>query len=223
MMFYTSQSSIPLKRQCHDQKMGIFSQCQRKYIKWKYIFGSKAFTSIGNIVLSIFVVFMMAFIFSTQLKQNIYVDKNLSNIYENNNVIKKIRTSEKNSTKEKVYKTINNWQLSYAHNNVEVLPVLSPLRDSQWTKYKSNQLIKWTEKPFNFIHERLKELDSENRKEYGYDSLDNVSAGDLGAPVELKGHLKEESYVKFSEHQINVVASDIMSLNRRLQDVRPHK
>lgn len=223
MMFYTSQSSVPQRRQCHDQKMGIFSQCQRKYIKWKYILGSKAFTSIGNIILTIFVVFMMAFIFCTQMKQNADMNENLTNIHDNTKGIEEIKTSRKNSTKDKVYKTIQNWQLSYAQNNVNMLPILSPLRDSQWTKYKNNQLFEWKEKPFNFVHERLKELDSENQKEYGYDSLDNVSSGDLGAPVELKGHLREESYVKFSVHQINVVASNVMSLNRRLQDVRPHK
>lgn len=42
----------------------------------------------------------------------------------------------------------------------------------------------------------------------------------LGRAVVIPEHLKEESEKRFPEHQFNIIASDMMSLNRSMPDVR---
>ena len=101
-----------------------------------------------------------------------------------------------------------------------MLPKLSSLRDPQWLNYSDNELFDWSEVQFNFVHQRLKELDIENRKASGYYLASNSNYGDLGSPIILSGKLRDEARDKFNIHQINVVASNVMSLNRRLPDVR---
>jgi len=44
--------------------------------------------------------------------------------------------------------------------------------------------------------------------------------GDLGAAVEIPAHLKEEAKRRFTEHQFDVVANELMSLNRTMPDIR---
>lgn len=221
-MFFGDRISIPLRRQYHEQKGGLFSLCQRKYIKWRYIFCNKASNAIGTVVWSIIGVFIMIFLFSSHLKQNVFIGTSPLSVHKNYISDNRIQPNNNNSTKSRVYKTIHKWQLS-AFSDVNMLPKLSSLRDPEWLKYPNNELFKWTEKPFNFVHERLKELDIENQKEFGYYSATNSKYGDLGKPVVLKGHLREEAAAKFSIHQIDVVASNVMSLNRRLQEVRESK
>ena len=219
-MYFTDYNSIPLRRQHHDHKGGLFSPCQRKYVKWRYLFCSKASFTISTLIWSVVGVLTMAFIVSTNIKQNIFMDTSLPEMPNNYNINERLKANY--STKERVYKTLESWQLS-AHSDINKLPKLSSMRDDRWKHYPSDQLFDWIEKPFNFVDERLKLLDIENQKEFGYYSKEYSKYGDLGAPIELKGNLREESSAKFSTHQIDVVASNVMSLNRRLQEVRNPK
>lgn len=42
----------------------------------------------------------------------------------------------------------------------------------------------------------------------------------LGKAVVIPDDLKEESEKRFPEHQFNIIASDMMSMNRTMPDVR---
>ena len=78
--------------------------------------------------------------------------------------------------------------------------------------------------PLNFVHDKLKGLNVENQKEFGYyEAASKINYGDLGSNISLSGRLGEEASAKFNVHQINVVANNVMSLNRRLPDVRNPK
>ena len=44
--------------------------------------------------------------------------------------------------------------------------------------------------------------------------------GDMGVAVDVPTNLRDEERRKMEKHRMNVVASDLMSLNRRLPDVR---
>jgi hypothetical protein len=46
--------------------------------------------------------------------------------------------------------------------------------------------------------------------------------GEMGKPVKMKSHQQEEMKEKFKENQFNLLASDMILLNRSLSDVR-HK
>ena len=225
-MFLSDRISIPPRRQTHEAKNGLFSLCQRKYIKWRYVFCSKASTSKETVFWTVVGILIMVCVLSSHLKNNqSMLDTDDLHDMIRDHYDKAKQRSSSNSTKDKVYKTIQSWQLSQLSNSNDInkLPKLSPLRDSKWTSYDSNELFEWTEKPFNFVDKQLKLLDIENQKEFGYHSELNSKYGDLGTPIQLKGALREESSSTFNIHQINVVASNHMSLNRRLQEVRNPK
>ena len=42
----------------------------------------------------------------------------------------------------------------------------------------------------------------------------------MGEPVDIPKNLQSEAKKLYSKHQLNIVASDLVSLNRRLPDVR---
>ena len=42
----------------------------------------------------------------------------------------------------------------------------------------------------------------------------------MGEPVDIPRNLQSEAKKLYSKHQLNIVASDLVSLNRRLPDVR---
>lgn len=227
-MFRNILISIPLGRQHHRHKCALFSFLKRKYIKWRYRLSTKAtrvFVTTAWLIISVFIV---AFIFPSHLKQNISHEVDLSIVNDHYGLSDVLSSLSHNrippnlidNTKQKfVYKTIRNWQLS-SGDNVNMLPKLSSLRDPQWLRYSDNELFEWNEVEFNFVHERLKDLDIENQNETGYYTTSNSTYGDLGSQVILSGNLWEEARAKFNIHQINVVASNIMSLNRRLPEVR---
>jgi len=48
----------------------------------------------------------------------------------------------------------------------------------------------------------------------------NKMPGDMGKPVVIPSDRQEESKEKFKIHQFNLVASEMMSLNRTLPDYR---
>ena len=47
-----------------------------------------------------------------------------------------------------------------------------------------------------------------------------VRHGDLGVAVVVPAELRDDERLKMERHRMNVVASDLTSLNRRLPDVR---
>ena len=116
-------------------------------------------------------------------------------------------------TQPQIYKHIASWMLQHS-NDTTKLPVLSSLRDNTWLNYSKNELFIWKDLPSHFVSEVLERLDNK----FSYDRNNNY--GDLGAPVHLPDSLVKGAKNKMSLHQLNVVASDIMSLNRRLKEMR---
>ena len=121
-----------------------------------------------------------------------------------------------NNSNPSVYGKILSWSLK-GYQDTNRLPKLSALNDSSWLRYSKYNLSKWYKVPNHFVHEQLRTLSS------SYFERKNTSYGDLGEPILLKGDLLEESKSKMSLYQLNVVASDVMSLNRRLKDMRPSR
>ena len=116
----------------------------------------------------------------------------------------------------KVYQEIASWSLQ-AVNKTVTLPKLSSLNDKGWLKYFKNELFSWSEYPIDFVHDDLEKLNSISHEQH------NSSFGNLGKAVIVPEKLAKQSKEKMSLHQLNVVASDIMSLNRRLEDMRPSR
>ena len=123
---------------------------------------------------------------------------------------------ELNRQPNKIYQEIASWSLQ-AVNETNTLPKLSSLNDKNWLKYSKNELFSWNEYPTDFVHGDLEKLNSLSHNKY------NSSFGYLGKAVILPENLDKKSKEKMSLHQLNVVASDIMSLNRRLDDMRPSR
>lgn len=68
--------------------------------------------------------------------------------------------------------------------------------------YRPGQLKKW--RPAPVVRENV------------------AKPGEMGKPVKMKASQQEEMKEKFKENQFNLLASDMISLNRSLADVR-HK
>ena len=121
-----------------------------------------------------------------------------------------------NNSNTSVYDEILSWTLKGYQDTIR-LPKLSALNDNSWLRYSKYNLSKWCKVPNHFVHEQLRTL---SRSDF---ERKNTSYGDLGEPILLKGDLLKESKSKMSLYQLNVVASDVMSLNRRLKDMRPSR
>ena len=115
-----------------------------------------------------------------------------------------------------VYDIILSWALK-GYKDTNRLPKLSALNDNSWLRYTKHNLSKWYKVPNHYVHEQLRTLSSSDFERK------NTSYGDLGEPILLKGDLLKESKSKMSLYQLNVVASDLISLNRRLKDMRPSR
>ena len=115
-----------------------------------------------------------------------------------------------------VYEVISSWSLN-SDRDIANLPLLSSLRDNQWLQYSKSELFEWKNVPNHEVHEHLRISPIIDSKR------ENVSYGDLGAPIIFKDDLLLKSKSKMSLYQLNVVASDVMSLNRRLHDMRPYR
>lgn len=87
-------------------------------------------------------------------------------------------------------------ELPYAPDDEEFLHLVNK-------KYDDEKLVEW--EPAPPIHH------------------DPTEPGHLGKPVILPAELKESAKKRFPEHMINVVASDLVSFNRTLPDIRHEK
>ena len=105
------------------------------------------------------------------------------------------------NTNNPYYAEIESW-----HKDDANLPKLFPNTHSQWKLYPKKELFAWHEVPLHSVRAIVS-----NNKSY---------LGEMGIPVKLPWHLEAEAKERFADHQLNVVASDLVSLNRRLPDLR---
>ena len=192
----------------------LFFARWRKFVQTKYLTHKKwksyAVKFIHNFMILSGTLCLILFAFSSNVN---YKDPSINNFTTvtgfsgakpNENVVESVPP---------VYNIIASWvrhgMIKYAVNGKRTLPVLSSLRDKSWLKYTKNELFSWSDVPVNFVNQVLEALDLQI-----HDGK-NSSFGDWGKPVILPQTLVQDSKNKMSVHQLNVVASDIMSLNRR--------
>ena len=188
-----------------------FSICWRKCVKMKYInpLKKQQTTFLRQIVFFCGCSFVFIFLL-------------FSSIRNNNSVLNDFPLyifaddSNPESIQAEVYEVISSWTLQ-ENQDTSRLPILSSFRDKSWLYYPKSELLEWHDVPNNFVHDQLKRLPST------ISVGKNMSYGDLGNPIFLKDDLLTESKSKMSLYQLNVVASDLMSLNRRLKDMRPSR
>ena len=188
-----------------------FSICWRKCVKMKYINPLKKQQTkyLRQIVfLGGFSFVFIFFLFSSTRNHNSVLNDFPFYILADYN--------NRNSIQAEVYEVISSWTLQ-ENQDTSRLPILSSSRDKSWLYYPKGQLLEWHDVPNDFVHDQLKRLRS------SVSVGKNMSYGDLGNPIFLKDHLLTESKSKMSLYQLNVVASDLMSLNRRLMDMRPSR
>ena len=101
-----------------------------------------------------------------------------------------------------IHQKISEWH----HNDKVQLPKLLAEAGSKWKHYPKAELFAWRDGPLHSVRALV-----DNNKTYH---------GEMGLPVIIPQNLQSEAKARQSIHQLNVVASELVSLNRRLPDVR---
>ena len=112
-----------------------------------------------------------------------------------------------------VYQVIESWSYNDSKNSSK-FPILSSIGGNQRPRYTRNEIFKWNDIPIDNINDVLETLDKEEHN----GSVSDF--GEFGKAVNLPQELIKQSKAKMSLHQLDVVASDIMSLNRKINDMR---
>lgn len=110
------------------------------------------------------------------------------------------------SAVEDAFNRVTHKEIEAWHLDDEVQPNLFPAANSIWKTYPEQELVSWHEIPVHSVRAMV-----ENNKTY---------LGEMGVPVQVPTELKAKAKEKYSIHQLNVVASELISLNRRLPDIR---
>ena len=124
-------------------------------------------------------------------QDGIFIDENNFVVYEHKDPFNTV-----------VHQTIAKWHQS----DPKTIPKLFPHPTSKWRTYPENQLFAWHEVPLHSVRATV-----DNNKTY---------LGEMGVPVVIPKHLEASAKERQSVHQLNVVASELVSLNRRLPDIR---
>ena len=101
-----------------------------------------------------------------------------------------------------IHQKISEWH----HDDEGQLPKLLAEVGSKWKHYPKAELFAWRDGPLHSVRALV-----DNNKTYH---------GEMGLPVIVPQNLQSQAKARQSIHQLNVVASDLVSLNRRLPDVR---
>ncbi len=108
------------------------------------------------------------------------------------------------TAKTAVHREIDRWHLS---GDPQSLPRLSPLASPRWRGYESDRLHEWSEPA---------SLDEDNDEQH----LGLRRPGDQGSPVEIPADKEAEAARMSVKYHINLVASDMIPLDRTLKDYR---
>ena len=104
------------------------------------------------------------------------------------------------------FNTIIHHQINEWHQDDVVKPKLFADDGSEWKHYPKEELFAWHSVPLHSVRALV-----DNNKTYH---------GEMGIPVIIPQSLQSQAKARQSIHQLNVVASELVSLNRRLPDVR---
>ena len=184
-----------------------FSSCWRTFVKLKY-----------NLTISKQSLYKFLR-FSCFVSGLIFVLLFMLIIHEENDIIHNkiwtgtLRQKSKRNNFEKqpqVYQVIESW-MNQKSENFSSIPILSSFKKEKYTR---NEVFLWNEIPVHNVNAMLANLDKAEHN-------GNISdLGQFGKAVNLPQHLKKQSKAQMSLHQLDVVASDLMSLNRKLEDMR---
>jgi hypothetical protein len=94
-----------------------------------------------------------------------------------------------------------------------VVPRLFPSKTSRWNGYPEDRLFAWQEADLHAVR---------CPREPG-DAGSSGRHGDMGVPVIVPAGLRDLEDKMMERHSMNVAASDLVSLDRRLPDVRHPK
>ena len=187
-----------------------FSSCWRIFVKFKYnIANTRQFLAKFLHLLiwvcgTIFILSLLVFMNEDYNKINNRLPIDMVNHKNNQVMVERLP---------QVYRVIESWMLKESRNS-SYFPTLSSYGNKKKLRYTRNELFLWKELPVDNINDILANLD---KKEHD----GNISSyGSFGKAVNLPQHLIKESKAKMSLHQLDVVSSDIMSLNRKLNDMR---
>ena len=133
----------------------------------------------------------------TQLLHNDFALNNV--ITDNDNLIVKKGKDPFNTI---IHQEISKW-----HNSDNVMqPKLLTEAGSKWNHYPEQKLFSWHDVPLPSVRAIV-----DNNKTYH---------GEMGIPVIIPQHLQNQAKVRQSIYNFNLIASELVSLNRRLPDVR---
>ena len=104
------------------------------------------------------------------------------------------------------FNTVIHQKIAQWHNDDKIRPKLLAEADSKWRFYPKKELHAWHEVPIHSVRALV-----DNNKTYH---------GEMGSEVIIPPSLQTQAKSRQSIHQLNVVASELVSLNRRLPDVR---
>ncbi len=103
-----------------------------------------------------------------------------------------------------VHREVDRWHLSGGPRS---LPHLSPLASPRWRGYEPDRLHEWSEP---------RSLNEDNDGQH----LGLQRPGDQGSAVEIPAEKEAEAARTSGRHHINLVASDMVPLDRTLKDYR---
>ena len=186
-----------------------FSSCWRIFVKLKYNLASTKqfvakFMHLSTVVcVTIFILFLLVFMNEDYTNTHNRLPMDMINHKSNQDMVERLP---------QVYQVIESWMQQESRNSI-YFPRLF-MGNKKRLRYTRNELFLWKELPLDNINDILDNLD---KKEHD----GNISSyGNFGKAVNLPHDLIKESKAKMSLHQLNVVSSDIMSLNRQLSDMR---
>jgi hypothetical protein len=104
------------------------------------------------------------------------------------------------------YDSVVHQRIRKLHESDTVRPKLYPGDNPKWQYYPVTELFAWADIPAHSVRALVN-----NNKTYH---------GEMGEAVKVPADLEAEAKARQSIHQLNVVASELVSLNRRLPDVR---
>ena len=167
IMVWNKQISLPiiLENQYLESLPSLSSKqsCWRIFLRWKYCIPNKEILFV-QLLQHLILLCAILCVMLLALSSNNSAIKHTG--YNKQTVIYFKKTEELRGTEQSVYNQIGKWQLNTINNDIHKLPILSSLRDASWLNYEKNEVFRWEEPHLDFVHDILKNVDSDNGTSY---------------------------------------------------------